>query len=310
VLNEQLVRGVNLFETMYYPASSPTGEGRGGPSAVMRDPGWPLLMDYIRRMSYVLSMGRPAADVALYLPSDSMWMNDKDADQQFVAAERLLSEHQTDFDIIGVDSLAADLKAGKGTFETASGNAYRTVILPSPSVLSQAAVGRLKAFAAGGGHVVFLGHAPGLIYTRDIKDGRASQPADTAFATVIPGELPAVPTPPAQAPDAAPGPMIVPQGVLDALRKALPEAKITLDHNDPTLKVLTRRLKDADVVLLFNESAQESVHHISLHAAGHSVERWDAASATTSAIPAKSAGNASSVEIDLKPYETELLMIR
>ena len=80
ILNEQLVRGVNLIETMFYPATSPRAEAtpapstpapsdaaagtaaaprHGGPSAVMRDPGWPALMEYARRMSYVMAMGGP-----------------------------------------------------------------------------------------------------------------------------------------------------------------------------------------------------------------------------------------------------------
>jgi hypothetical protein len=75
---------------MYYPSSATadapppptTAAGtppppRGGPSALMRDPAWPALMDYVRRLSYVMSMGRPAASVALFLPSSSMWLGDQ-----------------------------------------------------------------------------------------------------------------------------------------------------------------------------------------------------------------------------------------
>jgi hypothetical protein len=39
ILNEQFVRGVNLVETMYYPATSTPN--RGGPAAYMRDPAYP-----------------------------------------------------------------------------------------------------------------------------------------------------------------------------------------------------------------------------------------------------------------------------
>ena len=47
------------------------------------------------------------------------------------------------------DALAKDLTAGKGTFATMSGNSYRTVIVPSASLLSQQALDRLLGFAAG-----------------------------------------------------------------------------------------------------------------------------------------------------------------
>src|SRR6185312_5706539 len=212
IINEQIVRGVNLVETMFYPATRPDApNGRGGPSAVMRDPGWPALMDYTRRLSYALSMGRPAASVALYIPSSSMWMNDRDADTQFVATEQMLSERQIDFDIINLDALAIDLKAGPGTLSTDSGNSYRTVIIPSARVLSAAELDRLRAFAKGGGHVLFLGRTPSQIYTRTILDARAATAADFSFATVeTSAELPPTPTPPGQPPAAPPAPQVVP----------------------------------------------------------------------------------------------------
>src|SRR6266702_7157565 len=243
ILNEQLVRGINIMETMFYSATRPGGDPpaptlttappagaaappvrRGGPSAVMRDPGWPALMEYVRRVGYVLSMGRPAASVALYLPSSSMWIGDRDSDTAFVATEQMLSERQIDFDIINQDALATDLKAGagtlRGTLETMSGNAYRTVIIPSASVLSQAELDRLRALAKGGGKVLFFGRTPTLIYGKTILDARAATPAAFAFATVeTSAQLPATPTPPAQAPTSAPGPQIVPAASETALNK-------------------------------------------------------------------------------------------
>ena len=133
-------------------------------------------------MSYLLSMGRPAASVALFLPSSSMWLGDAAADTAFVSTERLLSEHQIDFDIVNEDALAVDLKAGRGTFETMSGNQYRTVIVPSAAVISQAALDRLRTFAEGGGKVLFLGRTPGLISGRTILDARAATAADFSWA--------------------------------------------------------------------------------------------------------------------------------
>ncbi len=122
ILNEQFVRGVNLVETMYFPASS---TDRAHRSSYMDDPAYPALLEYVQRMSYLMSMGRPAASVALYLPSSSMWMGDAAADTAFVSTERMLSERQIDFDIVNDDALAKDLIAGHGTLETASGNRYR-----------------------------------------------------------------------------------------------------------------------------------------------------------------------------------------
>jgi len=185
ILNEQFVRGVNLVETMYFPASSTE---RAHHSSYMDDPAYPALLDYVRRMSYLMSMGRPAASVALYLPSSSMWMGDAAADTAFVSTERMLSERQIDFDIVNDDALAKDLVAGHGALETASGNSYRTVILPNTSLLSQTALDRLRGLAAGGGHVLFLGRLPSLVSGRTILDARAATAADFSWASVV-GEI-------------------------------------------------------------------------------------------------------------------------
>ncbi len=359
ILNEQMVRGVNLIETMFYtatrPVSSETGPAgaapeatppapastqpltplnlanpgfvnataplptRGGPSAVMRDPGWPALMDYIRRVSYLMSMGRPAASVALYLPSSSMWMNDRDADTAFVSTEQMLAERQIDFDIINLNALAADLHAGPGTLTTDSGNAYRTVIIPSASVLSEAELARLRAFAKGdgktlGSRVLFLGRTPSLIYTKNILDARAAAPDDFSFATVeTSAQLPPTPTPPAQAPASPPSPQFVPTAIEDALAQAIPTREIafdTPDAPDPAVKVLTRRLRDANVYLFFNEGAQPAAHFVTLHTSGKIVESWDPATGAVTPMPSTAGKGAVTVKLNLQPYATQLLTIR
>ncbi len=114
ILNEQFVRGVNLVETMYFPATSTPNAHK---SPYMEDLAYPALLNYVQRMSYLMSMGRPASSVALYLPSNSMWMGDAAADTAFVSTERMLSERQIDFDIVNDDALAKDLTAEHGTFE-------------------------------------------------------------------------------------------------------------------------------------------------------------------------------------------------
>ena len=47
-----------------------------------------------------MAIGRPAAQVALYHPTDSFWMDDKEADDVQVKLVTELMEHQIDFDHI------------------------------------------------------------------------------------------------------------------------------------------------------------------------------------------------------------------
>ncbi|MBV9084304.1 MAG: beta-galactosidase, partial [Acidobacteriaceae bacterium] len=207
ILNEQLVRGINLVEMMHFPASS---SGSREPSPYMGQPGFPELTHYVRRLSYTLAAGRPGADVALYLPTSALWMNHTEADTRFVSAERLLSERQIDFDIVSDDALARDLALDARGFTTLSGNTYRTVILPHTSALSEATYERLKMFAAYGRKVLFLDGVPQQLSGRTFLNSRTVAHADFGWAQIVSGApLPATPTPPAYPPSAKPEPMLV-----------------------------------------------------------------------------------------------------
>ncbi|HEV2486472.1 MAG TPA: glycosyl hydrolase [Terracidiphilus sp.] len=307
ILNEQFVRGVNLVETMYFPATS---SGPRPLSNYMGQTGFPDLLRYVRRMSYLMTMGRPDASVALFLDSSSMWLGDETADTQFVSTERLLSEHQIDFDIVDEDALARDLKVLKGSFETLSGNRYRTVILPAPSVLSSDALTRLKAFAKGGGKVVFLGGAPAWIAGRTMREAAPVTKTDFLWATVVDAKLPPTPTPPANPLASPPVPQIVPSTVLKAIDAAVIEPSARLDAANTALRVMKRRWNDADVYLFFNEGAQVSDHAVTLFSKGHGVEAWDAQTGTVSPVDSTNKGGRLAMHLKLQPYETRVIVVR
>jgi hypothetical protein len=307
ILNEQFVRGINQVEVMYFPSSS---KGVRPAPSFMGEPGFPELMQYTQRMSYLMAMGRPTASVALYLPSSSMWMGDAASDAALVAAEQMLSERQIDFDIVSEDALAKDLIAGHGAFETLSGNRFTTVILPSTSLLSQAAVDRLHVFATSGGHVLFVGRTPALIAGKTILDARSATPADFSWASVVSTELPPTPTPPAQPPTSPPAPQVVPTSIAQAVSASIPTPDVELDVPDTAIRYTRRRLKDADLYLFFNEGAQASSHTVTLRAEGKRVEIWDSQTAGTTALNAAKAKGSVKVQLALKPYETKILVIR
>jgi hypothetical protein len=307
ILNEQFVRGVNLIETMYFPATS---AGPKPPPSYMGQPGFPELLTYVRRMSYLMAMGRPDASVALFLPSSSMWLGNDASDTAFVSTERLLSEHQIDFDIVDEDALARDLKALPGSFETLSGNRYRTVILPAPFVISEEVLGRLKTFALGGGKVVFLGGLPQLISHRTIRDATAATPADFSWATVVDAQLPPTPTPPGNPPTEPLQPQTVPSEVLAALHDAVIAPEVRLDAPDTALRVMKRRWNDADVYLFFNEGPQASDHALTLMSKDRTAQKWDPQTGSITSMPATRAGVNLSVRLKLQPYETRVIVVR
>jgi hypothetical protein len=169
---------------------------------------------------------------------------------------------------------------------------------------------RLQAFAKGGGKVLFLGRTPSLISGKTILDSRAATPADFSFATVeTSAQLPPTPTPPAQAPATPPGPQVVPAAIESALSEIIPTLNVTLDSPDTALRVVTRRLKDADVYLFFNEGPQPSAHSVTLKATGK-VESWDPATGAVSPLASIPGKGSITVKLDLKPYETQLLTVQ
>jgi hypothetical protein len=244
-----------------------------------------------------------------------MWLGDAASDTAFVSTERLLSEHQIDFDIVNEDALATDLKAGHGTLQTMSGNQYRTVIVPSAAVLSLAVLNRLRAFAAGGGKVLFLGRTPALIAGRTILDARASTPAEFAWATVeTSAQLPETPTPPAYPPAVPPAPQVVAPAVLQAVTNVVGEQDVWLNTPDTSLRCMTRRLKDSFVYLFFNESATALSDSVNFRNEGENsrqlVEEWDPTTGAVLSVVSTRAHGTMSVQLKLKPYEMRVLMVR
>jgi hypothetical protein len=302
ILNEQFVRGVNLVETMHYSASSTP---RGGPASYMKDPGWPALMAYTRRVSYLTSMGRPDAEVALLLPTASLWMQDADADNSFVSSERLLSERQVDFDIVTEDAINDTLKPGPGTLETASGNRYRALIVPNAKVLSHVTVERLRKFSEGGGHVLFITGTPAYIADKTYRDEAEAKPSDFNWAALALETLATVPTPPAFPTQSAPAPLNPLPGLLAAVDAATGPQAVTLATPDTALRIMRRRLKDADVIMLFNES-DHPVRNTLKHRQAKAVERWDAETGRIEKLN----GDGGQVAIDLKPYETAFYVLK
>jgi len=306
ILNEQFVRGINLVEAMFLSASS-NGDMRLPP--FMADAGFPALMEYTRRLSYLMAMGKPAASVALYLPTSSFWLGDDAADRTFVSAERLLSERQIDFDIVDENALAKELIPGRGTLETLSGNRFRTVILPAPMILSEAVVSRLRAFSRTGGRVLFLGCTPSLISERTILNARTATGVDFSWATVVSAQLPPTPTPPAQPPAVAPIPQVIPPDILQALIKAVPE-DLKLDAPDTNLRFLKRRLEDATVYLFFNEGSEPLSHRLALMSEAKRAETWHPETGTVERLAFSNKKSALEIELKLKPYETRIVVTR
>jgi hypothetical protein len=278
VADYQLVRGVNYLNVrgLNTAPDSYASQLINSSSAI----GW-----YVTRAGYLLTVGRPAAQVALIHPDDSMWMSDEESNRVTVGLTTELMEHQVDFDATDPDGILYACTLEGGTLKNLSGQVYRAVVVPSSSVISRAVLDKLRAFASAGGKVIFVGSTPTMVYDKTFLDPEPGAP-DLSFATLEP-------TP----------------HITDAVIAALPVPDVKLDSACPGIKYIHRTLGDGDVYFFLNESGDRQVRTATLDGHGQ-VQEWDA---TTGAIHpmagVPAADGTVAVPLVLEPYESRFVVI-
>lgn len=280
ILREQLVRGINLFEIMFYPTS--TGSYRG-PHGFMASDSFPQAMRTLSRTCYALSRGIPSAQLAVVFPSSSLWTGDTTAVRGAWALASQLLRHQLDFDFIDDHFSDTVLSLRDGRLVNRSGQAYRAVLVPPMRVISRTLLAQLKKFADGGVPVWFTGGVPAIT--------RGESFLDTAPA----GSLPWAHIAPA-----------------DTLRLAdlrqLP-ADMRLASPQPGLKYLHRRLTDGDLYYVFNAGADPVRTTATVTGTG-SLQVWDAVTGTIrTAQKSRSRGDTTTIPLALSPGEARLFVL-
>jgi hypothetical protein len=282
VMDYQFVRGINLMLAGLFGSTDPTS-----PAQANSNPQWAqfgAFAGYANRASYLLSLGTPAAQIALYMPTTSMWLGDAQSNSALLRVERQLMEGQRDFDLIDEQSLASALPLEGGTFRNLSGHAYRAVIVPPSSVISRAAIERLQAFAKAGGKVVFLGRLPSLANDRTFLN--AAAPPDLAWAVAEPsGEI----TP--------------------RVADALPAADVRFDRPQAAVKYLHRGWSDGEMYFFFNESAERQERSATLAGRGRA-QIWDAETGRIRPIRSIAAdGKTVTIPLMLEPWQTQFVVL-
>lgn len=274
IINQQLVRGINLFEFMFFPSTS---QRRGGARGYMTDKSFPSLMDYTNRASYLLAQGKPAAQIAVYFPTTSLWLGHKKSEKStFAIAQRLL-ETQHDFDFIDEYSLTTS-QLKKNAIINKSGQEYRTIIVPSINVLSKPAYARLNEFTKGGGQVIFTDDLPSMITEKTFLSAEGQPDFQWASKKSLEASLLSLPT------------------------------DIQLSESCVSLKYLHRKWKDADLYFFFNESDASVKRTVTLKTKGHA-EEWNADTGAIRNVEA-TGDDELQISIEMQPYETKFIIVR
>ena len=270
VVDYQLVRGINYMNIR--------GLNNTNGAAI----GW-----YVSRAQELLANGRPAAQVALFHPTDSMWMGDKESDDVTLKLVTQLLEQQIDFDHIDADELASVVTLDGAGLKNLSGQTYRAVIVPTSTVIQKAVLERLRAFAAAGGKVIFVGRTPTMVVDRTFLHPEPGAP-DLSFATLL------EPTP----------------EITDRVIAALPPPDVKLDAACPPIKYIHRTLKDGEVYFVFNESNETQSRTATLAGTGQ-VSVWDAASGTIHPLDGVTqAPGKVAVPLALTNYEARFIVLK
>jgi hypothetical protein len=278
-LDFQMVRGVTELQIRV-----PGGRGFNGETSATPPQG-SMIAWYANRGGYLMGIGRPAAQVGLYHPANSMWMGDDEADRSTTKLGWQLYEHQVEWDYFDEQSLSSVATIADGGFKDLSGQVFRAIVVPSSVVITRTGLERFRAFVKAGGKVIFVGETPKIVVDKTFLNSK--DVPDLSFATLI-----------------------EPSGDITArVLAALPTPDVKLDAEFPRLTYAHRTWSDADMYLFFNESDKEESRVATIAGRGQA-QVWDLGSGEIHAIAGATAENDSvRVPLLLEPYETKVIVV-
>jgi len=286
-MNFQLVRGVNALQVRVNGLRA--GGGPGGGQASGNPPSDTVqTLGYANRAGYLIAIGRPAAQVGLYHPGNTIWLGGQDAIDADHSTTKLgwqLLEHQVDWDYFDEQSLSSVATISNGGFTNLSGQTYKAIVFPSMTVITRTGLQRLQEFAKAGGKVIFVGKTPSLVLDKTFLDMK--EKPDLSFATLI-----------------------EPSGdITAAVIAALPKPDVKLDSEFARLTYTHRQYADGDMYFFFNESDKAESRMATI--AGHGIAQdWDLMTGEIHPMTAaKAAGDTVNIPLVLGPYETKVVVV-
>jgi len=284
-LDFQLVRGVTALQLRVPVLRGAGGGGDANAAPPVVPPQAAMVAWYANRGGYLMATGRPAAQVALYHPGNSIWMGDADADRSTTKLGWQLFGHQVDWDYFDEQSLSSVATIENGGFRNLSGQTYRAIIFPSMTVITRTGLERLKAFVKAGGKAIFVGKTPGLIVDQTFMN--AKDVPDLSFATLI-----------------------EPSGDITArVLAALPKPDVKVDSDFPRLTYTHRSWRDAEMYFFFNESNKPESRTVTVAGRGQA-QAWDLGAGEIHAIGGATLGGDSvSFPLVLGPYEAKVVVV-
>jgi hypothetical protein len=283
-LDFQLVRGVTALQLRVPVLRGGGDPSTPAPATFAAPPQAAMVAWYTNRGGYLMAIGRPAAQVGLYHPGNSIWMGDQETDRSTTKLGWQLFEHQVDWDYFDEQSLSSVATIENGGFKNRSGQVYKAIIFPSMTVITRSGLERLKAFVKAGGKAIFVGKTPGLIVDRTFLN--AKDVPDLSFATLIEPS----------------------DDITARVLAALPKPDVKLDAGFPRLTYTHRSWRDAEMYFFFNESNQAE-SRVATVAGNGQAQAWDLATGEIHPLSATADGDSVRFPLVLGPYEAKVVVI-
>jgi hypothetical protein len=311
--DRHFLQGINQFIGHGWPYTAPGVEYPGWrfyASAVFneKNPWWPVMPDvslYLQRLSYLMRQGRPANDVALYMPNDDAWAHFTNGNIHMIEVlrERLgpnlipkVLESGYNLDFFDDDSLKQVGRVEKDSL-VLGGNKYRIVILPYVGRIPLQTYRKLEEFVRGGGILIATRRTPLL------APGLKATEAETNEVLDISKRLFQGPSAPAHFIEDEASQLA---GKLTGTLR--PE--LALSPNVPDIGFVHRSTGEAEIYFLANTSNKQQNVKATFRQSGLKPEWWDpfSGSVTPATVAASAEAGTTTVALDLEPYGSRVLV--
>lgn len=275
----QMTRGINFFEFMFWMAGSQHPNW-------MTDPGMKALNDYTNRVTYLLSLGKPGARIAVYYPTSTLWLKSNEINPDLVTIAQQLLHHQRDFDWVDEDAFTEALSVGSGYLENRSGQRYQTLIIPSCDVLTTDMWRVICEFTQHGGQVLFWGKKPDMMVEKSYLKTLTlpslqrccKEESSLAWTSTVESTLPR------------------------------PELMVGCGQDSTAVTYAHRMLEDADLYFVFNEGETPMTFDLKFDKAGI-LRQWNGYTGEISEVSANAEGGYTVKRVTLAPWESRIYSI-
>jgi hypothetical protein len=263
----------------------------------------PDLSRYLQRVSYALRLGKPANDVAIFLPNDDVWASFKARVQKNKPALSVGGFDETGSNVsmdesmpmfLGDEVIPQVLDAGFN-FDFIDADAidsvgipYKVLILPRVERISPVTYEKIAEFERRGGIVIATRRLPKV--APGYKDAKAStarviQTSDELFSGRV-----------------TTANFVQDEHALGAALKKAVHPDLMLDEAIPEIGFVHRHLESGDLYFVANTGNRRREFRARFRSAGAHGEEWDPFTGEVRGI-----GDTSWIKLKLDPYESRLL---